>query len=101
MTARIYRPTRAATQSGEARSLFWILEFAPATPQDIDPLMGWTGSADMKRQIRLSFGSEEEAIAYARKNGLAYRVEQPAKVTRKIMAYADNFKSTRHGLWTH
>ncbi|QXX73993.1 ETC complex I subunit [Methylovirgula sp. HY1] len=101
MTARIYRPTRTATQSGEARSLFWILEFAPSTPQDIDPLMGWTGSSDMKRQIRLRFGSEEEAIAYARKNGLAYRVEQPVKVTRKIMAYADNFKSTRHGLWTH
>ena len=101
MTARIYRPTRTATQSGEGRSLFWILEFAPETPQDIDPLMGWTGSSDMKRQIRLSFGSEEEAIAYAQKRGIAYRVERPAKVTRKIMAYADNFKATRHGLWTH
>ena len=101
MTARIYRPTRTATQAGKGRSLFWILEFAPETPQDIDPLMGWTGSSDMKRQIRLRFGNEEEAIAYAQKNDIAYRVEGPAKVTRKTIAYADNFKSTRHGLWTH
>lgn len=101
MTARIYRPTRGTTQSGTARSLFWVLEYAPAEAQDIEPLMGWTSSGDMKRQIRLSFGSEAEAIAYAEKRGIAYRVEEPAKVTRKIQAYADNFKSTRHGLWTH
>ncbi|MGB8277361.1 MAG: ETC complex I subunit [Methylovirgula sp.] len=101
MSARIYRPTKTATQSGQARSQFWVLEFAPETPQDIDPLMGWTGSSDMKRQIRLNFGTEEEAIAYAQKHGIAYRVEQPAKVARRIMAYADNFKPTRHGLWTH
>jgi len=101
MTARIYRPSRTATQSGEARSQFWVLEYAPETPPDIDPLMGWTGSTDMKRQIRLSFGSEEEAIAYAKKQGIAYRVEEPSKVARRIQAYADNFKSTRHGLWTH
>jgi hypothetical protein len=101
MSARIYRPTRSATQSGQACSQFWVLEFAPEAAQDIDPLMGWTGSGDMKRQIRLKFGSEEEAIAYAQKHGLAYRVEQPEKVARKILAYADNFKSTRLGLWTH
>jgi NADH dehydrogenase ubiquinone Fe-S protein 4 len=101
MTARIYRPSRSSTQSGDARSQFWVLEYVPAMAQDIDPLMGWTGSGDMKRQIRLSFGSEAEAVAYAKKHGLAYRVEQPAKQVRKIMAYADNFKSTRHGLWTH
>ncbi len=58
MSARIYRPTRGATQSGQACSQFWVLEFAPEEPQDIDPLMGWTGSGDMKRQIRLRFGSE-------------------------------------------
>jgi len=101
MTARIYRPSRSATQSGLACSQFWVLEFAPEEPQQIDPLMGWSGSGDMKRQIRLTFGSEEEAIAYAQKCGIGYRVELPAKTTRKIMAYADNFKASRYGLWTH
>ena len=101
MTARIYRPARTATQSGHARSQFWVLEYAPESPQVIDPLMGWTGSSDMKRQIRLTFGSDEEAIAYAQKRGIAFRVERPAKAERRIMAYSDNFKPTRHGLWTH
>ncbi|MGA3304240.1 MAG: ETC complex I subunit [Methylovirgula sp.] len=101
MTARIYRPSRPATQSGQASSQFWILEFAPEEPLDIDPLMGWTGSGDMKRQIQLRFGSEAEAVAYAEKYGIAYRVERSVKITRKIQAYADNFKPTRLGLWTH
>ena len=101
MTARIYLPTRTATQSGQACTQFWILEFAPEEPQNIEPLMGWTASGDMKRQIRLRFGSEEEAIAYAKKHGIAYRLESPAKIVRKIQAYADNFKATRRGLWTH
>jgi hypothetical protein len=101
MTARIYRPSRSATQSGLARTQFWVLEFAPEEPQQIDPLMGWTGSGDMKRQIRLTFASQDEAIAYAQKCGIGYRVEEPSRTTRKIMAYADNFKASRHGLWTH
>jgi ETC complex I subunit conserved region len=101
MTARIYRPTKTATQSGTALTQFWILEFAPEEAQNIEPLMGWTASGDMKRQIRLSFGSEEEAIAYAQKHAIAYRVEKPARLVRKIQAYADNFKATRFGLWTH
>jgi hypothetical protein len=101
MTARIYRPSRGTTQSGTARSLFWVLEYEPEVAQDIEPLMGWTSSADMKRQVKLSFGSEAEAVAYAQKHAIAYRVEPPAKMTRRLQTYADNFKSTRHGLWTH
>jgi hypothetical protein len=101
MKARIYRPSRSATQSGEARSKLWILEFAPELAPEIDPLMGWTGSRDMRREVRLSFGSKEEAIAYAEKNGIAYRVEPPNETRRKLISYSDNFKSTRLGQWTH
>ncbi|HYP56816.1 MAG TPA: ETC complex I subunit [Beijerinckia sp.] len=101
MTARIYRPARTATQSGEARTKLWALDFDPAAPRQIEPLMGWTSSGDMKSQLRLRFGTKEEAIAYAERNGLAYRVEEPKPNPRKIMAYSDNFKSTRLGQWTH
>lgn len=101
MTARIYRPSRSITQSGTAGSQFWVLEFVPQEPQAIDPLMGWTGSGDMKRQIRMKFASEEEAVAYAQKNGIAYCIEEPAKSVRKVLAYADNFKANRRGMWTH
>jgi len=101
MTARIYRPSRTATQSGNARAKLWVLEFEPASPRQIDPLMGWTSSGDMTSQLRLNFASKEEAIAYAGKNGLSYRVEESKPAARKILSYSDNFKSTRLGQWTH
>jgi len=94
-------PARTATQSGSARTKLWVLEFDPEMPREVEPLMGWTSSGDMKSQIRLRFGSKEEAIHYAERNGLAYRVEEPAAVTRKIQSYSDNFKSSRLGQWTH
>ncbi len=69
----------------------------------IDPLMGWTSSGDMKSQIKLSFDTKEEAIAYAERNGIPYRVEEPKPATswRRLASYADNFKTTRVGQWTH
>ncbi len=101
MTARIYRPSRTTTQSGIAMTKLWVLEFDPAAPRQIDPLMGWTSSGDMKSQVRLNFATKEEAIAYAGKNGLSYRVEDRKPAPRKIQSYSDNFKSTRHDQWTH
>ena len=101
MTARIYRPSRTTTQSGLARSKLWVLEFEPAAPLQIDPLMGWTSSSDMTSEVRLNFATKEEAIAYAVKNGLSYRVEDLKPTPRKILSYSDNFKTTRRELWTH
>jgi hypothetical protein len=101
MTACIYMPAKTATQSGSARTGEWLLEFEPETAPEIDPLMGWTSSSDMKRQVRLRFGDKEEAIAYAQRHGLAYRVEEPKPHVRHILSYADNFRSTRLGQWTH
>jgi hypothetical protein len=101
ITARIYRPSRTATQSGVASAKLWILEFEPAAPRQIDPLMGWTSSRDMRSQVRLKFATQAEAVAYAEKNGLRYRLEEPNPVSRKILSYSDNFKSGRHDQWTH
>ena len=101
MTARIYRPAKSATQSGVGATQRWVLDFEPEQPREIEPLMGWTSSGDMKQQIRLWFGSKEEAVAYAERNGLAYRIEEPTPRSKRAMAYSDNFKPTRVGQWTH
>jgi hypothetical protein len=101
MTARIYRPTRATVQSGQARTKHWVLEFEPESAREVEPLMGWTSSLDMKSQVKLHFATQEEAVAYAEKNGLPYRVEEWKPKVRKVISYSDNFKSTRQGLWTH
>jgi ETC complex I subunit conserved region len=101
MTARIYKPTKTAMQSGEARTHEWVLEHEPAAARAIDPLMGWTSSTDTAAQVRLEFESKDAAIAYAERNGLAYTVIEPTvrKPIRK--SYADNFKFGRIGNWTH
>lgn len=101
MTARIYRPAKTAMQSGEARTKEWVLSYAPEAALTRDPLMGWTSSSDMLREVQLEFASKEEAIAYATRNGIAYTViePKPRKAIRK--SYADNFKFGRIGSWTH
>ena len=45
--------------------------------------MGWTSSSDMKSQVRLRFDTKEEAIAYAQRNGVAYRIEEPKPASSK------------------
>ena len=103
MTARIFRPSQSATQSGSGAVQPWRLVFEPESPRQIDPLMGWTSSSDMKAQIKLSFATREEAVAYAQRHGLDYRVDEPKpqNASRRIASYSDNFKPTRIGLWTH
>ena len=100
MTARIYLPARSAAQSGQAKDK-WVLEYEPEVARSIEPLMGWTSSTDMKSQIKLRFDTKEEAIAYAQRNGIAYRVEEPKASTRKTVSYSDNFKTTRIVPWSH
>ncbi|MEQ8823632.1 MAG: ETC complex I subunit [Filomicrobium sp.] len=101
MVARIYRPAKTAMQSGLARTRDWRLEHEPAAAREVEPLMGWTSSGDMKSQIQLDFDSKEEAIAYAERNGIPYRVVEPKPRKPVKKSYADNFKFGRIGKWTH
>jgi hypothetical protein len=101
MTARIFRPAKTATQSGLGRTHAWRLEYTPESPRGVEPLMGWTSSSDMKSQIKLTFETKEEAVAYAQRNAIPYRVEEPKEAKRRIVSYSDNFKSNRGAPWTH
>jgi len=101
MQVRIYQPPKTAMQSGRANTDSWVLEFEPESARQIDPLMGWTSSADTKTQLRLRFPTREEAEAYARKHGYMYVTEEPRERNIKPKAYADNFGYSRLGRWTH
>ena len=101
MRAKIYRPAKTAMQSGTARTRSWVLEFEPEERREIEPLMGWTSSGDMKSQIRLSFPTKEAAIAYAKKHGIVYQVSEPNRRQRRRKSYSDNFRFGRIGSWTH
>ena len=101
MLARIHRPAKNAMQSGKAKSRDWVLEFEPSSARLPDPLMGWQQSADMNGQVKLSFETKEEAVAYAQAHGIAFQLIEPKTAKPIIKAYADNFAFTRKQPWTH
>jgi len=100
-TARIYRPARTAMQSGRAKTKRWVLDYEPAEARGVEPLMGWTSSADMASQVKLWFDTAEEAVAYAERNAIPYQLFEPKERVTKPMAYSDNFRWGRIGQWTH
>jgi hypothetical protein len=102
MTARIYKPAKTAMQSGQANTKDWMLDFEPEQPRLVEPLMGWTTSADMRQQVRLRFATQEEAVAYCERHGMAYQLfEAEPRLARRTIAYADNFAFNRRDAWTH
>lgn len=103
MRARIYQPSRTAMSSGQAKTRDWILEFFPASPREVDPLMGWTSSSDTQSQVRLKFDSKEAALAYAAEHGIEAQVNEPNKRKPNLRArgYAENFAVDRRSVWTH
>lgn len=103
MRARIYQPARNAMQSGTAKTHVWFLEYAQESARDIDPLMGWTSSADTQSQVRLRFDTREAAEEYARDNGIDYTVIEPHKRKPNVRTrgYGENFATDRKAPWTH
>ena len=103
MRARIYQPARTAMSSGTAKTKDWVLDYAPASARDVDPLMGWTSSSDTQSQVRLTFPSKEAALDYAKENGIDAVVQEPRKRAANIRAggYGENFATNRRGAWTH
>ena len=103
MRARIYQPARTAMQSGTAKTKGWTLEFVADHSKEIDPLMGWTSSAETQGQVRLTFDSREAAEAYARERNIDYVVTEPKlrKPNIRPRGYGENFAPDRKGAWTH
>ncbi len=91
-TARIYQPAKTAMQSGRQKTRNWVLEFEPSA-KTIDPLMGWTGSADTQGQIGMKFETKEAAVAFAEKKGFDYVVAEPHMRRVKPKSYAAKFRS--------
>src|SRR5271156_999684 len=93
--ARIYRPSKTATQSGRAQTRKGLLEYEPATRRDPDPLMGWSSAQDTLNEVRMRFPTLDEALAFAKKHALDYTIIDPNVGTSKAKSYADNFRYDR------
>ena len=90
--ARIFELDRRTTQSGRANAGLWLLEFERSEAQRPDPLTGWNGSGDTNTQVRLTFRTRDEAVAYAQRHNIPYHLVAAPPVKLKIQTYADNFR---------
>ena len=92
MKAKIFKPAKTAMQSGRSKFNKWVLKFSDKKNQLKDTMMGWNGGSSSISQIELKFSSKEEAVNYAKKNGIDYEVLETRE--RKVInkSYSDNFK---------
>ena len=88
--AKIYIPSKTATQSGLGKEDKWILEFE-SKDTSVNPLMGWESSNDTMGEVKLEFSTKDKAIEYAKNNNISYKVIQPNKKKFIIKSYAENF----------
>ena len=88
--AKIYIPSKTATQSGLGKEDKWILEFH-TKDTTTNPLMGWESSSDTLGEVKMEFTTKEKAIEYAKNNNIIYKVIEPNKKRFVIKSYAENF----------
>ena len=88
--AKIYIPSKTATQSGLGKEDKWILEF-DSKDTTTNPLMGWESSNDTMGEVKLEFSTKDKAIEYAKNNNISYKVIEPNKREFIIKSYAENF----------
>ncbi len=71
-TVRIYKPTKAATQSGHWNGRQWRMDWdvLPRGHRWENQLMGWQSSGDFMQGTHIFFNSKEDAIHFAEKQGM-------------------------------
>ena len=89
---KIFKPSRNAMQSGRGKSNSWILEHDNHDLGEAEPLMGWSPSTDTLNQVSLKFGSKDDAVNFAEKNGWDYTIIESNARKVKPKNYSDNFK---------
>jgi hypothetical protein len=102
MDARIFKPKKSAMTSGRGNTREWVLEFiSQDATRSTDPLMGWTSINDTTGQVRMTFETRDQAIAYAKRQNLIFSVDEAVERKRLVKSYSENFASDRKQPWTH
>jgi hypothetical protein len=74
------QPAASVMQSGRHTKRKWLLEFEPASPPWIEPLMGWTASDEPLASVRLNFATRSDSIDIVERHGFDYEViDAPAR----------------------
>ena len=94
MIARLYSPSKRATQSGKRFNYNWILEIGTEYLYK-EPVMGWTGSDFSADRLVLSFSSKSDALNYVKVNNINCEVIERKKSLSVKKSYSDNFSNDR------
>ncbi|MCE2951377.1 MAG: NADH dehydrogenase ubiquinone Fe-S protein 4 [Alphaproteobacteria bacterium] len=92
---RIYQPAKSAMQSGRGKASFWVIEFLNLASIGEDPLMGWQKTTAPFKTKKITFSDRASALAYAQKNGLSYRLEEPHRETITPKQYGHHFRANK------
>ena len=90
--ARIRRRDVQVGRGGRAFDRAWVLEFEPAARTLVDPLMGWSGSADPWRTITLEFPDARSAIDFAEQQGWAWELVEAPLRRPAVRPYEDTLR---------
>lgn len=97
--AKIYQPAKTAMQSGRGKTRRWVLEYERAEAGRPDAVMGWNTMPDTIAEVKLTFDSREEAVAYATAKKLDYTVSEPHSAVVPPKSYAENFSTAKRKAW--
>lgn len=73
-------------QSGSSFVHQWQITW-PNQERWMNPLMGWTSSADPMSSLKLTFDTREEAMAFAERNGWTYEVRKATSKSVRPQGY--------------
>ena len=90
--ARIFRPARNAMQSGNFNTKLWQVELDTRERWE-NPAIGWCSNADPLSNISmsLSFKTKKDAVAFVKRQGWNYYVDEIKEKQTKPKSYAANF----------
>ena len=92
MQYKIYKKSKSAMQSGIKNTKKWCIEVMDIKERTISSTFGWNSSTNTTDQIKIYFDKLDNAITFAKKNNLDFKVFEPSKKNKIIKSYSENFK---------
>jgi hypothetical protein len=92
MQYKIYKKSKSAMQSGIKNTKKWCIEIMDIKERTVSSTFGWNSSTNTSDQIKIYFDKLDNAITFAKKNNLNFKVFKPNEKNKIIKSYSENFK---------